>query len=740
MTGPPPAPDPDLRLLLATRVGEVGGAEQVVLTLREGLAGEARVQVTTTPLPWEDGGPLPGPGSRADLRELLAGSHRILHTHLFLPGLLARLRRIWDPDIRWVHTVHYHGYEGLSFPRLRAFLDRRLVFPTTDVLLAVSPVVADGVGPLPHLRTVENPVDLPAAPPPLPPPAPGRDPVVGCVAMLRREKGVDLLLEAAARLRDAGTPVRVRVAGEGPERGALEARIRALRLQDQVELCGYVDPLGDFLGELDLYVQPSRSESFGLAAFLALGKTLPLVVTDAGNLPAVAGGGAFARVVPAAAEELARGIAETLRDLAGARAQALAGRDHWSARLSTERFLDAHRAAYRDALRPRVVYLAALATHGGGGIPRQTLLQTRGLARLGHRVFLLQRRDPGRATDPVREGRWRHLQLLETADPAALGVRLRGFLFTVLGALRLWWSRRRYDVVHAHQLYSPALAAVLAGLLTGKPVVVKVTSSGEGVGEVAELRRLPFPRLRWWLLRRIRRVIALTPAMARELVAAGFPPERVTVIPNAVEVPEEPVSQPRRASGAYRVVFTGRLSTEKALETLVDAVALLRGRGIPVQAELVGGPDPDRDATPALQDAVRAHGLQDAIHLLGPRAMVEPHLRDADAFVLPSRNEGMSNALLEAMALGMVCVVSDIPQNRALVQEGENGILFPVGDASGLARVLEAAYRDREAGGIQARRLGDAARAAIQAGFSSDAVARRISRLYDEVVGVRRPG
>jgi len=283
-----------------------------------------------------------------------------------------------------------------------------------------------------------------------------------------------------------------------------------------------------------------------------------------------------------------------------------------------------------------------------------------------------------------------------------------------------------------------------------------VTSSGE-MGEGSEVRRLPFTSTRLRALRSVDRVLVLTPHMAREVRELGVSPDRIRVLPNSVEIPpvggegrrktprEQRNGAPKGQKAApepphaahFRLLFVGRLSTEKRLEDLLKAAAILASEGWSLVVELVGGPDPDRNAEPALRKTARKleeEGEAVAVHLRGHRSDVDSFYRTADAFILPSSTEGLSNALLEAMAHGIPCVVSDIPQNRFAV--GEAGLLFSTGSPRELAEAVRRLLEDREEGGDLARRLSEAARERVEREFSLESVVDRLEGVYAEVSSV----
>ena len=772
----------------------LAGAEGVAVAVARALAREFRVGVATlrraerirTGLGWR--------GRTGDLRDLLFGEWDVLHTHLFLPGLAARLRRLWDPHVRWVHTVHYHDYGTVRLGRLKRWLDRTFVFPDADVLVAVSPLVKESLEGFPRVRLVMNAVAgpgpaakspatdvTPAAAPA--PDAPATDtpaadtpaadtpaadvpaadvpwtesppteteavqagparPTLATVAMLRPEKGVEDLLRAVALLRDRGRPVILRLAGDGPLRRRLETITRELGLGGDVRFEGYVADLEPFFEKADFYVQPSREEALGLSVLEAMARGLPLVVSEGGFLPRLVGEGRWGAVATrrtgeSRAEALARTLEAALDEGARLAGASKEGWTEWKDRVRPEAMEEAHRKAVSDALLPRITVIQPVVTHATGGIQRQIRLQTRELTRLGHRIALVQRRDLHLDSDPELRKAWSHLEILQIPDPARLPLRIRGAVFVSVAVLRLALRRRGIDVYHSHQLFSPTLAAAGAKALRGGALVTKVTASGT-LGEVRQLRALPFRRLRLRAFRTIDRIVVLHRAMVPEVLKLGIPAGTITVLPNAVEVPETAAEiRPGRGEG-LSLLWVGRMSTEKGLEILLEAGRILGARlrargGVPPVVHLVGGGDPDRDVEPSLRRMAAAFQSEVDVRFQGVRPDPSPFYRAGPVFVLPSRSEGMSNSLLEAMAWGLPCVASDIPSNRFLVDHQRTGLLFRDGDALSLATALEGLHRDLSEGkGELARRLGTGARERVKEEFSTEGVGRRLSGLYREV-------
>lgn len=110
--------------------------------------------------------------------------------------------------------------------------------------------------------------------------APDDTPLIGALGRLHVNKGFDILLEAAAILKANGQDFRLKIAGDGPEKAALQSRVETLGLGEQVELCGWVDAPADYLSGLDLFILPSRVEPFGLVVTEAMAAGVPVVSSD----------------------------------------------------------------------------------------------------------------------------------------------------------------------------------------------------------------------------------------------------------------------------------------------------------------------------------------------------------------------------------------------------------------------------------------------------------------------------
>ncbi len=295
--------------------------------------------------------------------------------------------------------------------------------------------------------------------------------------------------------------------------------------------------------------------------------------------------------------------------------------------------------------------------------------------------------------------------------------------------LRRWFDRNAVDLAYVSMLKHDAYAAVGSGRRLGFPVVLRPEGAG-ATGDLAWQAWGRFGRAIGQRCLEANAVVAISRAVAEELTAAGYDPARIVSLPNGVPVPDEPWRPRQGWREAPLAVFVGRLAPEKGLRTLVRAWPTVRAEHPKARLTLVGeGPE-----RPDLERLIAELGLAGAVDLPGAMPDPGPALRAADLFLLPSDEEGMSVALLEAMALGAPLVASDIPGNRSLVTDGMHGRLAPPADPEALAR----AVLDQWASPDRAATMAAAARRRVVEGYSIEAVARRHLALFRSLVDGRR--
>ncbi len=328
-----------------------------------------------------------------------------------------------------------------------------------------------------------------------------------------------------------------------------------------------------------------------------------------------------------------------------------------------------------------------------GGAQTQARGQARSLRSRGVTVTFLTRRHSyahPRGLPPLDRVDGLDVVRVPSWGPGPLGSLhfvARGFLHLALHG--------RGDIYYAHDRGAAGWLAVLAGRLLRGFSLVKLRS-GLGVYEAlgaSSVRR----RLLELQLRLADRVVVTNPDVAAFACGLGIQAERVTLLPNGVDVSRfrEPTDEERLRArdtlGLGRreatVLYVGRLEPVKGIDVLLDAWTRLpesvRSRAelaVVGAGTLLGKTNPD---APSSEDVL----------FFGEQADIRPFYWAADLFVLPSRSEGLSNALLEAQACGVPSIVAETADSSGIVDDGVNGLRFRPTEPRALAAVLTRALQ-----------------------------------------------
>jgi glycosyltransferase involved in cell wall biosynthesis len=247
--------------------------------------------------------------------------------------------------------------------------------------------------------------------------------------------------------------------------------------------------------------------------------------------------------------------------------------------------------------------------------------------------------------------------------------------------LSLFGMLSRCHVVLAAQASWEAVATGLFGRLTGKPTMVRLANTGP-FGELRQLESANGRTIFSRLFQGNSAFLALSGQAGEELLAFGCQEDRIRRITNGVDVQH---FQPPATSDDQRdrtVLFVGRLAEQKDPELLLGSWQRVNSNGN--YRLLIAGEGPLAES---LEDQIARRQIRN-VELLGACHALAQLYHQASVFVLPSRSEGCSNALLEAMASGLCPVVTNIGGNRDVVVDGVNGRLVEPGDADQLSDVL----------------------------------------------------
>ncbi len=263
-----------------------------------------------------------------------------------------------------------------------------------------------------------------------------------------------------------------------------------------------------------------------------------------------------------------------------------------------------------------------------------------------------------------------------------------------------------------------------------------------GVKRVVASERCVDPWKDWWelaidryLARRTDRIVVNSPGVREFYAGRGLPAEKMLVIPNGVPAPDPPAASREEILaelglplGTRMLGLVGRLWPQKGVKDAIWAADLLK-RVRDDAHLLVIGEGPYGRALRRFRDCVE---IADRVHFLGHRDDVPRLMPHFDVLWNTSLYEGQSNSIMEAMALGVPVVASDIPGNRDLVAPGETGYLVPAGTSGRAA--LAKHTNDLLSDAALLRRLGDAARRRVEHEFSVVGMVGRYVELYHQLL------
>jgi glycosyltransferase involved in cell wall biosynthesis len=323
-------------------------------------------------------------------------------------------------------------------------------------------------------------------------------------------------------------------------------------------------------------------------------------------------------------------------------------------------------------------------------------------------------------------------------EEVAAGFRAGGFEATVLplrhkgdvaGARRIWPLLAGADVVHTHDrrsglLVRPAArargAAVfhtyhglphqVAGLVDGRPAEISRAHAAWLVhGYLAVESALAL----------LGAVVVPSRAVARFLVANRFPASRLHVVPNGIDVRRV---EPAPAHEPLVVGTAAILEHRKGVDVLLEACAQVTA---PLRVEIYG------DGSLRAQLEAQARSLGVDAHFHGRVLDLRDRLEQLDVFVLPSRDENLPMALLEAMAAAVPPIATRVGGVPELVVHGESGLLVDVDDSGGLAAAIESLAADPARRELLARQAAQR----VAAEFEANALGRRLTELYAHALG-----
>lgn len=277
------------------------------------------------------------------------------------------------------------------------------------------------------------------------------------------------------------------------------------------------------------------------------------------------------------------------------------------------------------------------------------------------------------------------LQQLHTDVQVQLQKRpVGGGKLTTLWEVARYIRRNRIDVVHCNSFNAPELLLL-------HPVYFPKVKILHTVHDVGQYEALSAPKriLRNHLCDRF---IAISQCVKEDIIAHGATAKKVHTVYNAIDLTRFRFQPKEPGSDVFRIGNVARIMPEKkGQDVLLEAIALLHDKFPHIQCLFAGSADAaHQEAFAQLQASVAALGIQDHIQFLGNVEDVPSLLSTLDAFVLPSRYEGFGISLVEAMAMGIPCIASNLDGPAEVLEHGKLGLLFHTADPQALAgRITE---------------------------------------------------
>lgn len=253
-------------------------------------------------------------------------------------------------------------------------------------------------------------------------------------------------------------------------------------------------------------------------------------------------------------------------------------------------------------------------------------------------------------------------------------------------------KEQRIDVLHAHS-WSTYCEAALAGLLARTPIVVTTIHGMQTPypqGKTAILKHFVRINAEKIFSRAYTKICAVSQGVKDYMVKEiGLNPQKVSIVYNGIKIidpktPDEKETMQGVKEEDFVLVWAGRLVPVKNLSGLLKALVIVRGVVSNVRLDLIG----DGADMESLKREARALGVSDRVRFVGYKPLVRDWLSCADIFVMPSHFEGLSVALLEAMAAGLPVVATKVGGNQEIVAQGRSGVLVPPDDTEALAQAI----------------------------------------------------
>jgi glycosyltransferase involved in cell wall biosynthesis len=407
-----------------------------------------------------------------------------------------------------------------------------------------------------------------------------------------------------------------------------------------------------------------------------------------------------------------------------------------------------------------------------GGAQTRAANQAHQLQEFGHKVMIVTLR---------HDKQWKKAETINGVPVVRIGgsFNARGTLrvgrlghlpIDILLFLRLWRTRHQYDILHSIQLSPLSGVATLIGQLTGKPVIISIPSTGPGkiprpedavmmadtlagkledssflqvpyedtvVGDITHMRKTAYGAnlILTYLKKSAAFYQILSSRSLNYMTSNGFRAEKIIHIPNGIEMAKfAPIQEfrPDPARPERDILCVARLQYPKGIDVLLHAWKRMLNAPEQWRANikprlLLAGTG---QAEEQLKRLAQELELGESVVFLGSHDNVIPLLQAAWGFVLPSRWEGMPNALLEAMSCEVPCIATRVSGSEDIVINGVNGLLVEAEQPAELAQALQQLIADT----ALAQRLARAGHETVLRNYQLTYITKQFIQFYRQVL------
>ncbi|MDR3583410.1 MAG: glycosyltransferase family 4 protein [Candidatus Pacebacteria bacterium] len=320
------------------------------------------------------------------------------------------------------------------------------------------------------------------------------------------------------------------------------------------------------------------------------------------------------------------------------------------------------------------------------------------------------------------------IRIIRTGKIRSFNFRDRIFwMFELVRAVKKNHRERKYDVIHAHANLPGIPGKILSELLK-IPVIYTVHGSGvESMYSMygKNIKSFIMLQLEDFLHRKIKYSKEIS--VDRRILKSKNRNKNVSVISNGVDMEKyDSISWPE--VNVFKIIFVGRLHTQKGIDYLLDAINKIKKK-LPLTCELhiIG----DGELKHHLENKIKKYGIEKIVKLRGKISGMKlvNEYKSSQLFILPSLFEGQPLTLLEAWASRLPVIVTDVGDNKFFVQDGVNGYIIPPQDTDILSQQILEAMKNPNL-----KELGENGYALVKEKYNWENVAKKTYGIYTQII------